>query len=371
MAPEGELTVALRCERGRVAAVGVSSTRRALPRQLVCDRPPHEVSQLLPRLFSICGNAQAAAAAGALDAAQDLTAPDGAIDQRRFAVNLEALLETLWRLLIDWPQAMDEPPLVAQVRMARDAAARLASGDGSLPTFFATWDRVAVEHVYGESAHTWLARDADALDAWIDQGACLPARLLRRLQSEMPDLGRSATPLMPAATLEAMQGALLPHLLDDAAYSLVPHWNGAAVETGAIARQSCEPLVAARIKRDGVTATTRFIARLVELAVLTESMRTRKLPLASARQHRLQPGHGIGLAETARGLLLHHAEVADGRVIRYDIVAPTEWNFHPQGPLSSLKDRPVAGDDELARQARILVRSLDPCISSRIEVTHA
>ena len=29
--------------------------------------------------------------------------------------------------------------------------------------------------------------------------------------------------------------------------------------------------------------------------------------------------------------LLHLMQVKDGRVGRYVIVAPTEWNFHPQG----------------------------------------
>ena len=65
-------------------------------------------------------------------------------------------------------------------------------------------------------------------------------------------------------------------------------------------------------------------------------------------------------------------DVRDERVVDYQIVAPTEWNFHPDGALP----RGLAGlevDDEprLLRAARLAVHALDPCVASRIEVGHA
>ncbi len=62
-------------------------------------------------------------------------------------------------------------------------------------------------------------------------------------------------------------------------------------------------------------------------------------------------GSGIGLAETARGLLLHRVQVERGLVTDYRIVAPTEWNFHPGGPLAQgLNGRSAA--DARATRAR-------------------
>jgi hypothetical protein len=44
--------------------------------------------------------------------------------------------------------------------------------------------------------------------------------------------------------------------------------------------------------------------------------------------------------ETARGLLMHEIALDGERIADYFIVAPTEWNFHPQGPTAGwLKGR--------------------------------
>ena len=80
----------------------------------------------------------------------------------------------------------------------------------------------------------------------------------------------------------------------------------------------------------------------------------------------------LGAVETARGLLLHRVRLVDGRVAHYQIVAPTEWNFHPDGALVRGLRTMVADDDEtLEQRARLAVQALDPCVAFRIEVGHA
>jgi Ni,Fe-hydrogenase I large subunit len=78
----------------------------------------------------------------------------------------------------------------------------------------------------------------------------------------------------------------------------------------------------------------------------------------------------MGWAETSRGLLVHRTRVADGRLADYRIVAPTEWNFHPEGAFA----RGAAGladDGGLDAGARWIVGSLDPCVGVRYEVARA
>jgi hypothetical protein len=255
------------------------------------------------------------------------------------------------------------------LRIVRQAATEVERGHLPIDTLLVAIESVAAEHVYGQSSASWLAQQPDSLDQWIANAGTLPAQLMRRLLAEAPGLGRSEVPLMPPATLAAIEHALLPYLQRDAAYALAPHWNGVPVETGALARRASHPLVADFVERDGRTAAARFIARLVELGVSIDSLRS--LPNAtSVRQHTLHTGEGIGLAETARGLLLHHARVDDGRVVAFQIVAPTEWNFHPEGGLRSLTGRPADDERRLESEARLVVRSLDPCVACRVEVTH-
>jgi len=84
------------------------------------------------------------------------------------------------------------------------------------------------------------------------------------------------------------------------------------------------------------------------------------------------PGAGAAIVETARGLLLHCAEVRDERVSGYGIVAPTEWNFHPAGALvSALTGAPAADRANVEQRAIRLVHSLDPCVACRVEFDDA
>jgi Ni,Fe-hydrogenase I large subunit len=65
-------------------------------------------------------------------------------------------------------------------------------------------------------------------------------------------------------------------------------------------------------------------------------------------------------------------EVEQGRVKRYRIVAPTEWNFHPRGPLvMGLAGTAAVDEEEARRKALWLVQALDPCVACAIEVYHA
>jgi uptake hydrogenase large subunit len=60
------------------------------------------------------------------------------------------------------------------------------------------------------------------------------------------------------------------------------------------------------------------------------------------------------------------------RIARYRIVAPTEWNFHPEGAFARGAMTIPAGDAaQLESDVRWLVASLDPCVGVRYEAGHA
>lgn len=72
--------------------------------------------------------------------------------------------------------------------------------------------------------------------------------------------------------------------------------------------------------------------------------------------------------ETSRGLLFHVASLHDGKVADYRILAPTEWNFHPAGPLAQALTGLDATTEDLNVQARLVSRSLDPCVAFGVEI---
>jgi coenzyme F420-reducing hydrogenase alpha subunit len=118
----------------------------------------------------------------------------------------------------------------------------------------------------------------------------------------------------------------------------------------------------------------RLLARLVELVELTGKLCA---PIGESQNWvqgaALRQGTGFAWVQTARGLLLHRAEMDDsGNVRDYRIVAPTEWNFHPAGScVNGLAGMAAASAEEAVRHAELMVQALDPCVAYQIEVEHA
>jgi hypothetical protein len=292
-------------------------------------------------------------------------------EARERSVLLETIEEYLRRLLVDWPESMGHRPLTEPVAAARRRIAAGAPGDLARDLC-----AIAARNIYGAAPAAWLALTGDdALDVWAARTDTLPARLLAELVRGHPALGRSEVPLMPAAERAALETAVLSAIRADPEFARAPVWGGVPVETGALARMRAHPLVSALHARCGNAVPTRMAARLAELAALLAQLAGARVDGAAAptlHAFAVAPGEGVAAVQTARGLLLHRARVADGRVTDYLIVAPTEWNFHPDGALArGLAGMAAADDATLRRAARLAVQALDPCVACRIEVDHA
>ena len=381
MSLEGDLVVRLAWDGQRVQDARVTSTRPFAAARVLMGKTPAEAVATVPLLFSVCGCAQGSAAAQALAGA------GATVDSATTAtdVMLETVQEYFWRLLIDWPQTMRQSvdaASVADVRQriaARRDARDRKMGDGSpapVGELVASLSSTATQRIFGMSPAAWLAiGDADAVQTWADNGATMPARLLGLLFDTMPDLGRSDVALMPFPARETLMQTIVPALMQQPEFSRAPTWGGLPVETGALARMRSQPLVAAVAARHGNSVATRMVARLTELATLLQALADSSADEYTAswvQAMALAPGEGLGAVQTARGLLLHRVRLADGRVAHYQIVAPTEWNFHPEGALVHGL-RGLATDDgvTLEQRARLTVQALDPCVACAIEVGHA
>jgi hypothetical protein len=346
---EGEIAVRLTLAQGRVATVDIRSTRAPLPAALTRGRAPDEVATMLPRLYAVCGQAQGAASAAALRAAAGRELAPGEHAALASAVARETLIELVSRLLLDWPRTLGAAPAVAAVARLRQAG---AAG------FDAAAREVATTEVFGEAPPAWLARGT--LRDWAAAGRTLPARLLTQLEREDAGLGGAAVATLPG---DASWLGDLP-ALDDDAFARRPSWHGGPAQVGPWARHREHPFVAARAG----DIPAHFIAQLVELAT---RLATDVPATDTLRAHRLDDGSGAALAATARGPLLHQARVADGRVAAYRVVAPTEWNFHPEGALRAGLIGRAADAQRASRDAQRLAQALDPCVAFRVEVADA
>ncbi len=64
----------------------------------------------------------------------------------------------------------------------------------------------------------------------------------------------------------------------------------------------------------------------------------------------------------ARGGLIHRVSLQDEIVEDYRLVAPTEWNFHPQGALLSMLEGVAVEYDRLEALVNRLIVLVDPCV---------
>lgn len=183
---------------------------------------------------------------------------------------------------------------------------------------------------------------------------------------------------MHDTSLDPAESRTVPDADKADAYSWckAPRLAGEPVEVGALARQAIDgqPLITALLASGRSNVRNRVIARLIETARLALSIEhwIKGLRLnepfcdnsASAAD-----GNFVGLVEAARGSLGHWLAVRSGRIERYQIIAPTSWNFSPRdavgvaGPLEqALVGTEVGTASARAVGIQHVVRSFDPCM---------
>jgi hypothetical protein len=374
MAIEGELVVRVEWEAGHVTRAEARSLRPRIAGKVLPGRTPEEAVALVQGLFAICGRAQGVAAASATDAARSRNPSAVLRASREQRIVAESAHEHFWRVLIDWPKLAGRPAETAAMGAIRKALAPwLNAPDNAVVTPTGEIAAAAKQWVFGKGAGEWLAMASlDEAQAWANAGESTAARALADLLRSGPQLGASDVALMAPVDAAALASILDPALCANDDFDAEPDWQGEPRETGAVARARSHPLVEAAVARWGLGVGARALARLVDLARLTEVLAGHAQEAPRSGASRLPDGAGMAWVETARGLLVHRAEVEDGRIRDYRIVAPTEWNFHPRGPfVRGVLGLAPSTPEELERDANRIVASLDPCVAWRVEVGHA
>ncbi|MBI3156271.1 MAG: hypothetical protein HYZ20_12785, partial [Burkholderiales bacterium] len=359
----------------------------------------------------------------ALAAARGQPPPDAAATAR--ALRADTLREHLRRIVLDWPAALaGETPSAAELQTLRDGPAFAAEASSGEPEAAepAGSDEAALRahrwierELLGDDAAGWLAawdRDADsALDAWTARAPTPTARRLRACRDAARAIRQPVRRLAIAGDADAL-AAIAAALRADPAFALAPRAEGDAFESGCWAR-AADPA-----PERHPDAWLRLGARLAEVVRLAlpagdagapGALRFGALALAADRRP-AAPGHqvgqgagcvraatgaasadgspeaarglgaatgacgeGLGWCEMARGLLLHRIRLdRDGdrwRVAECDVLAPTEWHFHPHGPVAQALAR-LPRDGSKAG-VRLLAAAFDPCVAVRVEAGDA
>ncbi len=364
---EGRIDITLLRKAGAAPEVRLASTRLQLAQRLLAGLTPERAAEMVGLVFTLCGQAQCVAAEMAAEAAQGQTPSAALHGEREYRVLAELAQEHVWRLLLDWPKQCDQPPATQVLQTLRAAAGKPA-------TFIAALEVALAGPLLAEPSDGWLDRVSgrDGLaqfDAWCQSGLSPLAGLFASLGKGV-DLGVAEAPFLPAVHRLEQDTVLAVSLqaLAQPAFCSSPRLHRRPAETSALARGQNESLLAAWLVERGGGVGARMLARLLELARLPARLKQPGPAVAKA----WDGGDGIGVAavDTSRGLLLHVLQLDAERIVQYRILAPTEWNFQPGGPLqAALAGLPDRAD--LVGLARQVALSLDPCVDYAVEVVDA
>lgn len=370
-APTGlaDLAGRLRVSPGAPLPLSLRSSRQDWAARLAPGQPVAALPGLVASLFNLCGHAHRLCSLLAIDAAaHGLLSTPPAVDQR---LRTETAQEHIRRMGLDWPRllATDTPgPQAAQAHAALSCCPLLVAAASPTPwPATLAWLQEQLLHM---PAATWLrAWQASGAD-WLLDWSCrhtgwLPALLCA---ARAVDTG---TPLQPAAALRAHADVLDQRSLSAAlalqpAFALCPQWHGASAHTGSWTRLNGMDV--------GLPLSPWALlgSRLAELIRLCQPDAPGQSGAGWLSFGALNTGPRQGLAwvEMARGLLVHQVEVdtplgdAPARVLACRVLAPTDWNFHPQGVVAQHiaelnASEPAATVD---RRVRLLMAAFDPCV---------
>ena len=360
MTDVGKLTLVVSWDGNSVGATEIRSTR-PMAAQILKGKTPAQVLQIVPLLFSVCGRAQSAAAAAAFQAAQQGGAAASATQERMIVC--ETLQEHLWRIMLDWPGLLGLPPREQRFAGWYALLRKVGAGEFGMNVFLQEFE----SNELGMPLAEWQLLDTyHALQTWFNKAHSPMAQLLFKLDElKAGRPGQSNSGLLPAWT--AIEATRACGGRWDAAFSARPDWLGEAAETGAWTYYADNKLLQDVWQQSGSKVLVRLLARLLDVIAMASSSAAARLDVASP-----SVGEGLAVVRTARGLLMHHVRLAGENVAEYEIVAPTEWNFHPAGAFAQDMRGLVEQDAKsLKRLAQIEALSLDPCVAYEIEIIHA
>ena len=372
-----DLAGVLRVMPGRPRPHNLVSSRRDWAALLTRGVPAASLANRLGSLFSLCGHAHRLCAEMAVNAAlgrSALARANAAQDLQQ-----ETLREHVRRISLDWPGQLASGLPAEQARQQAHAAlqqcplftASLADGPGEQHKAIGLGLQPWLEaHLLGLPAQAWLAhweQDPGAwLRTWSDTGPGWLASLLRQARP-LADKAAPAAAFLRVHASETGLRVLADGLNRQPGFTRQPLWRGQCAETGPWTRlRQTNP---EKINTPWLRLGSR-LAELVRLTLTDEPDRQGSawLDMGSMATARCE---GLAWVEMARGLLVHHVQLDgagdDARVVSCQVLAPTEWNFHPQGAVAlALEGLPTMLTQGVSREVDLLFSAYDPCVTHEI-----
>ncbi len=391
---EGSLLLRVAWDGRKIQSVDPRLDRPAGLVRFLSGRSFSEAIGWFYSLYTLCQTAQTLAATVSAEALTGRSVPPEVLRWRNRLLRWERFSESMMRILEMSGELALEEKIRDSIRgplrrllggvetLKRNPAwrepwkngAKIPDEETSLQSEIEATARVLLEgFVLGMDASSWMKGLVQGQD-----GGLLGEGPVSRAIFSDPDPGPPSEPrFVTLRDPDETWRRISEDLGGTPGFASRPSREGAPAETGALARHHTHPGLFRRIALEGATPRLRLIARLVDLVSVVNGRSPEDEEPGTPQDIRVISG-GTGekpvvqiLVETARGTLLHRVEGDEGGIRKYQVLAPTEWNLHPEGPLSVLRGVPAPTRESVLDRVRTMVISLDPCVSFDIGVDRA
>ncbi len=398
MGIEGFLDIQLVMKNSEVNAVEIRSSRPVNASRVFIGKNINESLTMLPLLFSICGVAQACAGVRACEQALGLEVSESLEQVRDKLVNMETLREHLWRILLDWPillnTGMIEKKSISQQVNTQEMSEiiqyqkhyrQLLTADSNPFLLEQAISSVRTEScqpinklyqlleksIFAMSPAQWLEIDTiEKLQHWFESSATIAAQFIKKIhQNQWQSLGRNNVKGLFTLQTEAVDIDTLVAQFDNENFVKLPQWHNKCYETSSLTCVDSTLLQLLRFKW-GNGLMSRLVARLTAMAQIITGLidnTDNQMSAMSQEQYDIK-GDGISIVSAARGLLVHHISVEQEKIKKYQILAPTEWNFHPQGVVAQSLAGLQGDEEQIKNQAELLINTIDPCVGYNFHI---
>ncbi|MFY9656465.1 MAG: nickel-dependent hydrogenase large subunit [Methylocystis sp.] len=358
-AGQDSLTIRVALADARVCAVRISSTRATHLSRLFIGRPAQEAPLLAQRIFALCGVSHRLVAARAIASArgEPISAHRNRVETTALlAERLCAALRSNMILAVQTGAGVINSDLIRTVSELLSLARELyceALACSARESLDCGTTRSLIGEICARGRNLSLREPRGAASRFA----------FEHLEKEFAG-SESFAVIAPDPLRDADDDEVLQGIRDKgASFAANPSLDGRAPETGAFARF----WLRTDLSKGALAA--RFEARMIDIAECFAELEASETDARMFQAFSPSPREGLAAAETSRGRLHHWTRLsAEDRIEDHQIVAPTEWNFHPAGPfieaLLGATMEPGRAERRIAQFAGLF----DPCVPFRVEV---
>ncbi len=353
--------------------IEIDLVRPNIAQKMLIGQSPQQAVQRISQLMTVCHHAQTAAAKLALGYQL-------ANDEIR-AIAYENIEQGLWRLVIDLPKSLG-----IELSLQNFIALRKVINQHDHNNIIIFAKKLFMQLCQIDS-QTFISLTVEQFESWLTSVDSPMTTCLRKVKQDTKTVVNKKNvdySMLSPYPNNALLEKVGKYLLAEDYYCQKPHLDNTSYETGSLSTTASHPL--ARTFTDlGVAG--RLASRLLYVAQKINELEAeisirnvfgRYSPSTSLqgnsceKQDGVDDGSQLAWVQTARGLLIHMASIQQGKISQYSIIAPTEWNFHPEGALAKILINSIYNSQHAAREsARSAVLALDPCIEFNLGVAYA